>query len=89
MPLAHNEVVAAHNEVVEGYINFTQSIRLSISPTCRSTLCLVACFMAYIHMCHKYNPWGDDLCHMYHIQVNRSIMVTQVFHIFVVGPGVS
>ena len=47
----------------------------------RSFSCDVAYFMDYIHLWHKYNPWGDD-----HFPVNISKgNATRAIWIFVVG----
>ena len=41
-----------------GYIGFTVSVCLSI-PYVVFALWLVACFMDYAYMWHKYNPWAS------------------------------
>ena len=52
----------------------------------RSTACAI---LDYIHMWHKYNPWGGEVsCTI--LQVNRSkVKVTRIVRIFAVGSGVS
>ena len=47
----------------------------------RSFSCDVAFLMDYIHLWHRYNPWGDD-----HFPVNRlNDNVSRAIRIFVVG----
>ena len=52
-------------------IDFTPSVCLSI-PYTVSALWLVAYFMDYIHIWHKYRPWVDDVLHTISRSVGQS-----------------
>ena len=70
-----------HNKVGGGLL---VSLRLSIHPAYH--VCYVAHFIDYIHLWHKYNPWGDDMLHT----ISRSVGQMSRSHfirIFAVGAG--
>ena len=72
-------------EVVGGIL---VSVHRSV-PHAVSALWLVAYFMDYIHMWHKYNPWGDDVSRTFSRSIGQRSRSRGSFKFLWSGQGIS